>query len=80
MKSSLILCDFSEQTARPGGHEGRKDKKMNKSIEFSEEEIVMLRSLLVDNLRGLMERRIDVVAPEAYDKWAKLLEKVTYEP
>ena len=53
---------------------------MNKSIEFSEEEIVMLRSLLVDNLRGLMERRIDVVAPEAYDKWAKLLDKITYKP
>ena len=53
---------------------------MNKSIEFSEEEILMLRSLLVDNLRGLMERRIDVVAPEAYGKWEKLLGKITYKP
>lgn len=52
---------------------------MKKSIEFSEDEIAMLQILLAKILRGLMEKRINVIAPEEYSKWIKLFGKVTHE-
>lgn len=40
----------------------------------------MLQILLAKILRGLLERRINVIAPEEYSKWLKLFNKLTYNP
>lgn len=51
-----------------------------KTIEFSEDEIAMLQCVLGKILLGLLERRINVIAPEDYSMWEKLFEKVTCKP